>query len=94
MAAKKGRPCGKVVPITMGPSIKAFSELHSKGVQHKGYLRYGKVVMEYFPQAAPTGSHTRTGHDYPRERKAASAGRRRGGSVGSSHYGCPCTPRT
>ena len=36
MAAKKGlRPCGKVVPITMGPSIKAFSELHSKGEQHK-----------------------------------------------------------
>ena len=44
------------MPITMGPTSKAFLHVHCKGEQHKYWLQYGKVVAEYFPSAAPKGA--------------------------------------
>ena len=62
IAAKKWRcPCGKVLPTPMGPSRKAFPEVHSKLEEHKSWLRYGKVVADYFPRATPTAAAPQLG---------------------------------
>ena len=40
-------PCGKVLPIVQNPESKAFS-IHCSGTQHTDWVRYGKVVPEFF----------------------------------------------
>ena len=40
-------PCGKVPPIAQAPHSKAFG-IHCSGAQHTDWVRYGKVVPEYF----------------------------------------------
>ena len=45
---KKWRcPCGKVLPIVQNPDNRAFS-IHCLGTQHTNWVRYGKVVPEFF----------------------------------------------
>ena len=39
--------CGKVLPIVRTPQSKAFS-IHCWGTQHTDWVRYGKVVPEFF----------------------------------------------
>ena len=53
IAAKKWQcPCGKVLPITMGPTTKAFTHVHCKGEQHKDWLQY---IFAIFTILAPFG---------------------------------------
>ena len=40
-------PCGKVLPIVQNPDSKAYS-VHCSGTQHTDWVRYGKVVPEFF----------------------------------------------
>ena len=40
-------PCGKVLPKVQTPESKAFG-IHCSGAQHKNWVRYGKVVPEFF----------------------------------------------
>ena len=40
-------PCGKVLPIVHNPDSKAYS-VHCSGTQHTNWVRYGKVVPEFF----------------------------------------------
>ena len=48
IATKKWQcPCGKVLPIVQNPKSKAFS-IHCSGTQHTDWVRYGKVVLEFF----------------------------------------------
>ena len=63
----------------MGPTSKAFTDVHCKGEQHKDWLQYRKVMPEYFPRATPTGSTTLLAmmipvNERPLLRAAASAG--------------------
>ena len=39
--------CGKVLPIVQNPDSNAFS-IHCLGTQHTDWVRYGKVVPEFF----------------------------------------------
>ena len=40
-------PCGKVLPIVQNPESKVFG-IHCSGTQHTAWVRYGKVVPEFF----------------------------------------------
>ena len=40
-------PCRKVLPIVQNPKSKAFS-IHCSGTPHTNWVRYGKVVPEFF----------------------------------------------
>ena len=40
-------PCGKVLPIVHNPDSKAYS-IHCAGTQHTDWVRYRKVVPEFF----------------------------------------------
>ena len=40
-------PCGKVLPIVQNPDNKAYS-IQCAGTQHTDWVRYGKVVPEFF----------------------------------------------
>ena len=40
-------PCGNVLPIVQNPASKAFG-IHCSGTQHTHWVRYGKVVPEFF----------------------------------------------
>ena len=40
-------PCGKVLPIVQNPNSKAYS-IHCLDTQHTDWVRYGKVVPEFF----------------------------------------------
>ena len=40
-------PCGKVVPIVLAPKSKAFG-IHCSGAKHTDWVRYGKLVPEFF----------------------------------------------
>ena len=40
-------PCGKVLPMVQNSESKAFS-IHCSGTQHTHWVRYSKVVPEFF----------------------------------------------
>ena len=56
LAVKKWQsPYGKVVPVALGPTRKAFVYVFYKGESHKDWLQHAKMVAEYFSLAAPRG---------------------------------------
>ena len=75
MAAKKWQyACGKDLPITVGTTTKAFTEVQCKGEQHKDWPQYGKVVPEYFPYGVAVLGMMIRMNERPLLQVAASAG--------------------